>query len=87
MLSFTCNCLVGFFFLLVLGMGCVILLWYPLSLPCNYFVELNKVDFLAFPSVFKSAQPAPVLGILKLRYNSTRPRKSAVTCPSGWSFY
>ena len=41
LLSFTCNYVVfvwrGFLFLLVLGMGYVILLWHSLSLPYNYF--------------------------------------------------
>ena len=42
LLLFTCNYVVsvwrGFLFLWVLGMGYVILLWHPLSLPYNYFV-------------------------------------------------
>ena len=42
-LSFTCNNVVsvrrGFLFLLVLGIGCVILLWYSLVLPYNYCDE------------------------------------------------
>ena len=41
LLLFTCNYVVsvwrGFLFLWVLGMGYVILLWYSLSLPYNYF--------------------------------------------------
>ena len=41
-LSFVCGCMVsvrrGFHFLLVLGMGCVILLWHSQGLPYNYFV-------------------------------------------------
>ena len=41
-LSFTCNYLVSvrrdFLFLLVLGLGCVILLWHSLGIPYNYFV-------------------------------------------------
>ena len=41
LLSFTCNYVVsvrrGFLFLMVLGMGCVILLWHSLGLPYNYF--------------------------------------------------
>ena len=41
LLSFTCNYVVsvrrGFLFLLVLGMGCVILLWHCLCLQYNYF--------------------------------------------------
>ena len=40
LLPFTCNYVVsvrtGFLFLLVLGMGCVILLWHSLGLPFNY---------------------------------------------------
>ena len=40
LLLFTCNYVVsvwrGFLFLLVLGMGYVLLLWYSLSLPYNY---------------------------------------------------
>ena len=40
LLSFTCNYVVsvkrGFLFLLVLGISCVILLWYSLGLPYNY---------------------------------------------------
>ena len=47
LLPFTCNYVVsvrrGFFFLLVLRMGYVILLWHSLSLPYNYFY---KVDYL-----------------------------------------
>ena len=43
LLSFTCNYVVSvwrsFLFLLVLGMGCVILLWQTLGLPYNYFIE------------------------------------------------
>ena len=39
LLSFTCNFVVsvrrGFLVLLVLGMGCVMLLWYSLGLPYN----------------------------------------------------
>ena len=41
LLSFTCNYVFsvrrGFLFLLVLGMGCVILLWHSLGLPYNSF--------------------------------------------------
>ena len=48
-LSFTCNYVVsvrrGLTFLLVLGMGCVILLWHSLRLPYNY---------LLYPEPFKS---------------------------------
>ena len=58
LLSLTCNYVVsvrrGFLFLLVLGMGCVILLWHSLGLPYYYFrcstyiynlksVQLNRV--------------------------------------------
>ena len=43
LLSFTCNYVVsvrrGFLFLLVLGMGCVILLWHSLCLPYNYYTQ------------------------------------------------
>ena len=46
LLLFTCNYVVsvrrGFLFLWVLGMGYVILLWHSLSLPYNYFVELES---------------------------------------------
>ena len=42
LLLFTCNYVVsvwgGFLFLLVLGVGCVILLWHSMSLPYNYLV-------------------------------------------------
>ena len=31
----------GFLFLLVLGIGCVTLLWHSLSLPYNYFVSFQ----------------------------------------------
>ena len=45
LLLFTCNNVgfvwKGFLFLLVLGMGYVILLWHSLSLPYNYFVNDN----------------------------------------------
>ena len=41
LLLFTCNYVIsvwrGFLFLLVLGMGYVILFWHSLSLPYNYF--------------------------------------------------
>ena len=41
LLSFTCNYVVsvlrGYLFLLVLGMGCIILLWQSLGLPYTYF--------------------------------------------------
>ena len=44
LLLFTCNYVVsvwrGFLFLLVLGMGYVILSWHSLSLPYNYFVKI-----------------------------------------------
>ena len=47
LLLFTFNCVVsvqrGFLFLLVLGMGYVILLWHSLSLPYNYFDTKLKV--------------------------------------------
>ena len=46
LLLFTCNYMVsvwrGFLFLLVLGMGYVILLWHSLSLPYNYFEKFIK---------------------------------------------
>ena len=45
-LLFTCNYVVsvwrGSLFLWVLGMGYVILFWHSLSLPYNYFVELES---------------------------------------------
>ena len=48
----------GFLFLLVLGMGCILLLWHSLGLPYNYF-ELSYIlttahcsQFL-FPTCFK----------------------------------
>ena len=41
LLSYTSECVVsvqrGILFLLVLGIGCVILLWHSLGLPYNYF--------------------------------------------------
>ena len=47
LLSFTCNYIVsvrrGFLFLLVLGIGCVILLWHSLCLPYNYFRLFQNV--------------------------------------------
>ena len=53
LLLFTCNYVVfvwrGFFFLLVLGIGYVILLWYSLNLPYNYYtvsVKDKKTNFL-----------------------------------------
>ena len=43
LLSFTCNYVAsvrrGFLFLLVLGMGCVILSWRSLGLPYNCFAQ------------------------------------------------
>ena len=57
LVSFNCNYVVsirrGFLFLLVLGMGCVILLWYSLGLPYNYYdVFLNQISMVG-PFVFK----------------------------------
>ena len=50
LLSFTCNYVVfvwrGFLFLLVLGMGYVILLWHSLSLPYNYLLDDPVVNIL-----------------------------------------
>ena len=47
-----CNYVVSvwrdFFFLWVLGMGYVILLWHPLSLPYNYFTLVNIILFPFF---------------------------------------
>ena len=46
LLSFACNYVVfvwrGFLFLWVLGMGYVILLWHSLSLPYNYFLNVES---------------------------------------------
>ena len=46
LLLFTCNYVVsvkrGVLFLWVLGMGYVILLWHSLSLPYNYFEEVEE---------------------------------------------
>ena len=45
LLYVTCNYVVsvriGFLFLWVLGVGCVILLWHSLGLPYNYFGSVN----------------------------------------------
>ena len=47
-LSFTCNYVVsvrrGFLFLLVLGMGCVVLFWHSLRLPDNYLAIYSRGD-------------------------------------------
>ena len=56
----TCNYVVsvrrGFLFFLVLGMGCVILLWHFLGIPYNYlvFIVLNVRDGIEskYPSIF-----------------------------------
>ena len=62
----------GFFFLLMHGMGCVILLWYSLSLPYNYFVnnvttlllkvkELSKyIPKLKSCLLFNQNKPVPI---------------------------
>ena len=46
LLLLTCNYVVsvrrGFLLLLVLGMGCVILLWYSLSRTYNYFMNIDN---------------------------------------------
>ena len=51
LLSFTCNYVVsvrsGFFFLLVLGMGCVALLCHYLGLQYNYIAVNDKTVFIA----------------------------------------
>ena len=53
LLLFTCNHVVfvwrGFLFLWMLGMGYVILLWHPLSLPYNYFKEGEWKAIHIFP--------------------------------------
>ena len=50
LLLFTCNYVVsvwrGFLFLWMLGIGYVILLWYSLSLPYNYFGTFGTSLFL-----------------------------------------
>ena len=47
LLMLTCNYVVsvwrGFLFLWVLGMGYVILLWHSLSLPYNYFEDMQQI--------------------------------------------
>ena len=47
LLLFTCNHVVsvwrGFLFLMMLGMGYVILLWHSLSLPYNYILETREL--------------------------------------------
>ena len=47
LLSFTFNYVIfvrwGFLFLLVLGIGCVMLLWHSLGLPYNYFSSKNGI--------------------------------------------
>ena len=47
LLLFTCNYVVfvwrGFLFLLVLGMGYVILLWHSLSLPYNFSTQVHHL--------------------------------------------
>ena len=52
LLLFTCNYVVsvwrGFLFLLVLGMGYVILLWHSLSLPYNHFTPDVTGHFNSF---------------------------------------
>ena len=52
-LSFSCNCVVsvrmGFLFLLVLGMDCVILLWHSRDFPNNHFEEcMTTIDILSY---------------------------------------
>ena len=46
LLSFICNYVVsvlkGFLFLLVLGIGCVVLLWHNLCLPYNHSAKLRS---------------------------------------------
>ena len=48
LLSLTCYYVVSvrrcFLFLLVLGMGCIILMWHSLSLQCNYFALQKNVS-------------------------------------------
>ena len=57
LLSFTCNYVVfvwrGFLFLWVLGMGYVILLWHSLSLPYNYFANIQLIFIISEPYSFK----------------------------------
>ena len=52
LLLFTCNYVVsvwrGFLFLLVLGMGYVILLWHSLSLPYNYYDISENIKPLSY---------------------------------------
>ena len=58
LLSLTCNYVVsvrrGFFFLWVLGIGCIILLGHCLDLPYNYFTSrTKKKSFAKFDIVAK----------------------------------
>ena len=50
LLSFTCKdwFLFRFLFLLVLGIGCVILLWHALCLPYNHFCVLKQLSLIVF---------------------------------------
>ena len=51
----------GFLFFLVLGMGCVILLWHSLGLPYNYFVVSVRWDFLSLLLVGQAVWLSPGL--------------------------
>ena len=52
LLLFTCNYVVSvwrcFLFLLVLGMGNVIVFWFNLSLPYNYFTKYFLIEDLLY---------------------------------------
>ena len=65
LLLFTCNYVVsvwrGFLFLWVLGMGYVILLWYSLGLPYNYFDACTCT--CERKKYFQSAERSPTVQI------------------------
>ena len=55
LLSFICNYVVSIRmgFLLVLGVGCIILMWHFLCLPYNYFESLTLTENLSSKASFK----------------------------------
>ena len=63
LLSFTSNYVVSvqrdFLFLLVHGMDCIILLWYSLGLPYDYFVIISNFEAVSRCKVKIDAAEAP----------------------------
>ena len=84
LLSFTSNYVVSvrrdFLFFLVLGIGCVILLWHSLCLPYNFFMD----KAVKTNSVIKCHLQATILDVkVNFKLNATMKEASMSKAPRG----